>query len=99
MLVEPFVKIMDDVDASLTNYNKGCVEELLCKYADAFSKSKFYLGHCNLGLHKINSSSTVPFRQPRRRHQITVKPLIDQQVKEMLAVKINDHQQVLGLVM
>ena len=75
--------LWNGVDESVTVANKQELQELLTRYATAFSKGEGDLGHATAVMHKIDTGTARPVRQTLRRQPIAMQAEIDTQPKLM----------------
>jgi len=59
-------------------------QQLVCEYADIFSRHDFDLGHCDILPHRIDTGNARPFKEQLRPHPIAHLDFIDEQMEQML---------------
>ena len=77
-------KLMEDVDADVTEAERSELKDILFEYSDCFSKDEFDLGKTTLVKHRIDTGDSRPIRQALRRQPLTHLNEIDRQLTEML---------------
>nr|XP_054769454.1 uncharacterized protein LOC129277281 [Lytechinus pictus] len=80
-LKDLFVRSTDEVPAQCHNL----IKELLVENADVFSIGPSDLGQTSFVQHSIDTGTAIPIRQAQRRHPMTQRKEIDEQVKNLLA--------------
>ena len=68
----------------LDESQKGKLAQLLTTYQSVFSKSPDDIGRTNRVLHKINTGTAIPIRQPLRRLPLGKKSIEKEEIEKML---------------
>jgi len=76
--------IIDSLPMKLSAEQRKKAEELICDNAELFSKSEFDIGRTSMAKHHIDTGTSLPFKQPLRRHPMAHLPIIDRHVDEMI---------------
>jgi len=76
--------VIDGFPGSLSPDESSAARQLVCDYADVFSRSDFDLGHCDALPHRIDTGGARAFKDQLRRHPIAHLGFIDDQVDKML---------------
>jgi len=73
--------VVDSFANNLPQHQLVAARQLVCEYADIFSRHDFDLGHCDILPHCIDTGNARPFKEQLRRHPIAHLDFIDQQVE------------------
>jgi len=76
--------VVDSFDNNLPQHQFREAKQLVCEYADIFSRHDFDLGHCDILPHRTDTGNSRPLKEQLRRHPIAHYDFIDGQVKQML---------------
>ena len=76
--------VVDSFASSLSQAEFCVARQLVCNYADIFSRSDFDLGRCDALPHRIDTGDARPFKEQLRRHPIAHLGFIDDQVDRMV---------------
>src|ERR1043165_1249582 len=76
--------LWEEADAEIPPDVREKLRQLVLGHRNAFSVSEWDLGFTNIIQHEIKTGSEQPVRQPLRRQPMTLLPVIDAQVDQML---------------
>lgn len=81
---EVLKRLWTDVPVEVTGEDRDKLKNLVLKYETTFSLHEDDNGFTSVIQHEIDTGQERPVRQPLRRQPLTVLPMIDQQLTEML---------------
>lgn len=76
--------LWENVAEDVPSEGKEQLKSLILERRQAFSLNESDLGHTDLLEHEIDTGTEAPVRQPLRRQPLTLLPVIDEQVSQML---------------
>ena len=85
---DPIQLLMQAVDGSVTEPEKAELAVLLEKYRHVFSQGPLDMGRTDVVQHEIDTGDNKPVRQALRPQPLAMLPMIDEQLDEMLELKI-----------
>jgi len=91
--------MVDGFANNLLQHQFAAAKQLVCEYADIFSRHDFDLGHCDILPNRIDTGNVRPFKEQLRRHPIARLDFIDEQVKQMLQAGVVEPSASPGQVM
>jgi len=80
--------VVDSFANNLVQHQFAAAKQLVCEYADIFSRHDFDLGHCDILPYGIDIDKIVPFKKQLRRYPIAHLDFIDEQAEQMLQASV-----------
>jgi transposase InsO family protein len=87
-ILEVLAPLWEGIDKDVPEEKKNELRQLLMKYQAVFSLHEWDLGHTDVIRHEIDTADEKPVKQPLRRQPMSVLPLIDDQLEQMLRLDI-----------
>ena len=85
---DPIQLLLQAVDSSVSDSEKTELAVLLEKYRHVFSQGPLDMGRTDVVQHEIDTGDNKPVRQALRPQPLAMLPMIDEQLDEMLKLKI-----------
>ena len=85
---DPIQLLLQAVDSSVSDSEKTELAVLLQKYRHVFSQGPLDMGRTDVVQHEIDTGDSKPVRQALRPQPLAMLPMIDEQLDEMLQLKI-----------
>ena len=85
---DPVQRLLNEVDKEVPAEVKSELATLLKKYRHVFSQGPLDMGRTDVVQHEIDTGDNKPVRQALRPQPLAMLPMIDEQLDEMLKLKI-----------